>query len=191
MSPPHRDFNSLGRFRLSARRLPGPGLGRALPRAAGAASVLLLAAALGVGLGPATAVRADSVDSSSALAPLRPALVFASIERAWMIGNADSVVEHVGKRKVLISLPEGGPEPGTYSRAQSYFIFKEMFDATRTEMFSFVSIREADDAPHTAVGRAERTFRLRDSSRTQTDRIFVSLVQEKDRWVIAEIKSIR
>ena len=88
-------------------------------------------------------------------------------------------------------MPEDGPEPGAYSRAQSYFIFKDMFDATRTEMFSFVSIREGDDTPHTAVGRAERTFRLRDSSRTQTDRIFVSLVQEKDRWVIAEIKSIR
>jgi hypothetical protein len=124
-------------------------------------------------------------------ARLRPAVVFASIERAWMIGNADSVVEHVGKRKVLISLPDGGPDPGSYSRAQSYFIFKEMFDATRTEGFSFVSIREAEDAQQSAVGRAERTFRLRDSSRLQTDRIFVSLVHEQDRWVIAEIKSIR
>lgn len=180
MSPPRLVLAILGHLRLSAQRLPGSGSGIAGP-----------ALACALGLWPAWTVRADSVDSSSAQFPLRPALVFASIERAWMIGNADSVVEHVGKRKVLISLPEGGPEPGTYSRAQSYFIFKEMFDATRTEMFSFVSIREAEEKPHTAVGRAERTFRLRDSSRLQTDRIFVSLVQENTHWVIAEIKAIR
>ena len=196
MSPPRLVLAILGRFRLSAQRLPGLGQCVARARSPGrgvAYGGLVCTAVLACGLvaWPLPVARADSVDSSSVLAPLRPSVVFASIERAWMIGNADSVVEHVGKRKVLISLPEGGPEPGTYSRAQSYFIFKEMFDATRTEMFSFVSIREAEEKPHTAVGRAERTFRLRDSSRLQTDRIFVSLVQEKDRWVISEIKSIR
>ena len=85
----------------------------------------------------------------------------------------------------------GGPEGGLYSRAQSYFILKDFFDVTRTEEFSFVSIHEPDDQPHTAIGRAERTFRRRDSSRLLQDRIFVSLVQESDRWVVAEIKSLR
>ena len=121
---------------------------------------------------------------------LRPALVFASIERAWVIGNADSVVEHFGSRKVSISLPDGGPPGGAYSRAQSYFILKGLFDATRTEAFSFVSIRQTDEAAATAIGSAERTFRRRDSSQILQDRIFVSLVQEDERWVVAEIKSI-
>ena len=148
-----------------------------------------LAALLAVTAVSAGRAAADSIPASEP--PAQPALVFASIERAWMVGSADSVVEHVGKRKVFISLPDGGPEGGTYSRAQSYFIFKELFDATRTEEFSFVQIREAEDEPRTAVARAERTFRLRESSRLQQDRIFVSLVQEGDRWVIAEIKSVR
>lgn len=219
MFPPRRILGFFGSSGRSARRLPErqqaaahggrqipgtwrgrargarPGPGRGVrsrlgaPAWSGVAGTAALACALSAQ--PVSPAGANSVDSSSAPAPLRPAVVFASIERAWMIGSADSVVEHVGKRKILISLPEGGPEPGAYSRAQSYFIFKEMFDATRTEMFSFVSIREAEEKPHTAVGRAERTFRLRDSSRLQTDRIFVSLVQENDRWVISEIKSIR
>jgi hypothetical protein len=120
---------------------------------------------------------------------LRPAPVFASIERAWMIGSADSVLAHVGDRKIYISLPDGGPAGGTFSRAQSYFIFKQMFDATRTEEFSFVSIGRAEGTDAEALGRAERTFRLRDSSRLQQDRIFISLQQEGDRWIIAEIKS--
>jgi hypothetical protein len=107
------------------------------------------------------------------------------------VGSADSVLAHVGKSKVFISLPDAGPRGGTFSRAQSYFIFKQMFDATRTEEFSFVSIRQPGEQPETAIGRAERTFRLRDSSRLQQDHIFISLQQEGDRWVIAEIKSLR
>lgn len=137
------------------------------------------------------AVRAQDSDRDSTADDLRPAEVFASIERAWMMGNAEAVVEQFGKRKVLISLPDGGPENGVYSRAQSFFILKDFFDVTHTEEFSFVSIHQPPDQPHTAIGRAERTFRRRDSSRLLQDRIFVSLVQENDRWVVAEIKSIR
>jgi len=122
---------------------------------------------------------------------LRAAPIFASIERAWVIGSVDSVLEHFGARKVSISLPDGGPPGGTYSRAQSYFILKGLFDATRTEEFSFVSIVQAEDPTATAIGRAERTFRRRDSSQLLQDRIFISLVQEGERWVVAEIKSIR
>ena len=133
--------------------------------------------------------RVAAADSLPSEVRLRPAPVFASIERAWMIGSADSVMAHVGDRKVYISLPDGGPAGGTYSRAQSYFIIKQMFDATRTEEFSFVSIDQRDTGAEAAFGRAERTFRLRDSSRLQQDRIFISLLQEGERWVIAEIKS--
>jgi hypothetical protein len=122
---------------------------------------------------------------------VRSAPIFASLERAWVVGNADSVLEHFGKRKVYISLPDGGPDGGLFSRAQSYFILKGFFDTTRTEEFSFVSIRQLEDPPGTAVGRAERTFRKRDSSRLLQDRLFVSLVQEDDHWVVAEIKSVR
>jgi hypothetical protein len=162
-----------------------PGL-KALRSAACAAATL---AVLGFGAWASEAGAQDEPDSSAAGNP--PAPTFASIERAWVVGSADAVLEHFGKRKVFISLPEGGPDGGTYSRAQSYFILKELFDATRTEEFSFVSIRQPEEQPQTAVGRAERTFRFRDSSRTQRDRIFVSLVREGDRWVIAEIKSVR
>jgi hypothetical protein len=139
----------------------------------------------------AVALAASESPRDSVADSLQPTPVFASIERAWVLGNADAVLESFGKRKVFISLPDGGPEGGLYSRAQSYFILKDFFDVTRTEEFSFVSIHEPEDQPHTAIGRAERTFRLRDSSRLQQDRIFVSLVQESDRWVVAEIKALR
>lgn len=139
----------------------------------------------------ASRVPAQDSGRDSTADDLRPAAVFASIERAWVIGDADGVLEHFGKRKVFISLPDGGPEGGLFSRAQSYFILKDFFDVTRTEEFSFVSIHQPEDQPHTAIGRAERTFRRRDSSRLLQDRMFVSLVQEGDRWVVAEIKSVR
>jgi hypothetical protein len=159
-------------------------------RRAGGRTVAVLAVGAmlaAIGVGP----RRAGGDSLPPEPRLRPAPVFASIERAWVIGSADSVLAHVGQRKVYISLPDAGPEGGTFSRAQTYFILERMFDATRTEEFSFVSIREPEEQPASAVGRAERTFRRRDSSRLQQDRIFVSLLQEADRWIIAEIKSVR
>ena len=122
---------------------------------------------------------------------LRPAPVFASIERAWVLGKADAVVQQFGKRKVYISLPDGGPQGGHFSRDQSYFILKDFFDATRTEEFSFVQIRRPEEQRNTAVGLATRTFRRRNSSRMLQDRIFVSLVLENERWVVSEIKSVR
>jgi hypothetical protein len=163
--------------------------GSARPRRRGrtAAAVALGAVLVGLGTHPPRA----GGDSLPPEAPLRPAPVFASIERAWVIGSADSLLAHVGERKVHLSLPDAGPEGGTFSRAQTYFILERMFDATRTEEFSFVSIRQPEEQPASAVGRAERTFRRRDSSRLQQERIFVSLLQEADRWVIAEIKSVR
>jgi hypothetical protein len=155
--------------------------------------LLALMAAILVGLaaGPAsTQPAATPVPADSAVSGLRPAPVFASIERAWVIGNVDSVLGHFGSRKVAISLP-GGPQDGTFSRAQSYFILKDLFDATRTEEFSFVSIRQPEGQPHTALGSAERLFRRKDSSRLLQDRIFVLLALEEGRWVVVEIKSVR
>ena len=122
---------------------------------------------------------------------LRPALVFASIERAWVTGDAAAVVQQFGKRKVFISLPDGGPQGGHFSRDQSFFILKDFFDATRTEEFSFTTIRQAEEQSNTAIGLATRTFRKRDSSRVLQDRLFVSLVLEESRWVVSEIKSVR
>lgn len=140
----------------------------------------LLVACLALGLATPAVAQDDS-----------PADIFASIERAWVVGSADAVVEQFGKRKVYISLPEGGPSGGLFSRAQSFFILKDHFAATRTEEFSFVSIRQPEEQPDSAIGLAERNFRRRDSSRSLSDRIFVSLVREDDRWVVSEIKSVR
>jgi hypothetical protein len=146
----------------------------------------VLALGLAVGRSPAQPSGPDS-----AAVEARPTPVFASIERAWVLGSADSVLEHFGARKVYISLPDGGPAGGLFSRAQTYFILKGLFDAMRTEEFSFVSIRQPEEQPGTAIGRAERTFRRRNSSRLLQDRIFFSLVREEERWVVAEIKSVR
>jgi hypothetical protein len=136
----------------------------------------------------ATRVLAEDAEAPDSL---RPAPVFASIERAWVIGDAAAVVQQFGKRKVYISLPDGGPQGGHFSRDQSYFILKDFFDATRTEEFSFVTIRQAEEQHNTAIGLATRTFRKRDSSRNLQDRLFVSLVLEDSRWVVSEIKSVR
>ena len=120
-----------------------------------------------------------------------PAPVFTTIEKAWNAGDAGALVQNFGRRKVYISLPDGGPTGGQFSRDQSYYILKNLFDASRTEEFTFVTIREPEEQRRTAFGLARRVFRQRDAGSAVQDRVFVSLVLEGERWVVSEIKSVR
>jgi len=120
-----------------------------------------------------------------------PAPVFATIEKAWNAGDASALVQSFGRRKVYLSLPDGGPAGGQFSRDQSYYILKNLFDAARTEEFTFVTIRTPEEQRRSAFGLARRVFRPRDAGSAIRDRVFVSLVLEGERWVVSEIKSVR
>jgi hypothetical protein len=150
-------------------------------------AMLLLhtAIAVAVGTGEGTSSVGGRADSSS----VEP--VFSSIEKAWAAGDARALVQTFGRRKVFISLPDGGPEGGLFSRDQSYYILKDLFGTARTEEFSFVTIHGPEAERSTAFGLAKRVFRPRDAGSALRDRVFVSLVLEGDRWVVSEIKSVR
>ena len=117
--------------------------------------------------------------------------IFSTIEKAWAAGDARALVRTFGQRKVFISLPDGGPAGGLFSRDQSYYILKDLFGTARTEEFAFVTIHGPEAERSTAFGLAKRVFRPRDVGSALSDRVFVSLVFEGDRWVVSEIKSVR
>ena len=148
--------------------------------------VLLLPPAVASWAGEGSSARSGLADSSSAVEP-----VFSSFEKAWAKGDARALVQTFGRRKVFISLPDGGPEGGLFSRDQSYYILKDLFGTARTEEFSFVTIHGPEAEHSTAFGLAKRVFRPRDAGSALRDRVFVSLVLEGDRWVVSEIKSVR
>jgi hypothetical protein len=172
--------------------------------AAGSLAVLLAAAPTGahpakrlqgevVSQTPEDAARAAPEDSKK---PGGPMDVFADIERGWNSRNVDLVLRHFGAQKVAISVDGTGPSGGTFSRSQSYYLLKDLFRYTTTKKFEFVQYRKpGDEGGRDTFAIAERHYRKTDDGRLFTDKVYVSLhlehADDRDRWVVDQIKSIR
>jgi hypothetical protein len=121
---------------------------------------------------------------------LGPIGVFADIEAGWSEEKVSLITKHFGDKKVNISL-DGGRVGGAFSRSQSHYLLKDLFEYTITERFEFVQYRNVTDGKAKVYAVAERSYKRNDDGRLFSDKIYVSLHQEKDRWVISEIKSVR
>lgn len=122
---------------------------------------------------------------------LGPIGVFADIEEGWKTEKIQKILQHYGKGKVAIALGGPGPTGGEFSKNQSHYLFKDLFDYTITTKFQFVQYRHVSDGRSDVYAVAERSYKRDDDGRTFEDKIYVSLHLEKNRWVISEIKSIR
>lgn len=122
---------------------------------------------------------------------LGPIGVFADIEEAWNEENVGLITRHFGGKKVAISIEGIGPVGGAFSRNQSHYLFKDLFEYTITEKFEFFQYRNVTDGKIEVYAVAERSYKRNDDGRLFKDKIYVSLHQEDERWVISEIKSVR
>jgi hypothetical protein len=133
----------------------------------------------------------DADESSSKGDKLGPIGVFADIEKGWKSENVNLITQHFGNKKVAISIDGIGPVGGSFSRSQSHYLFKDLFEYTITERFEFVQYRNVTDGKVEVYAVAERSYKRNDDGRLFKDKIYVSLQQEDNRWVISEIKSVR
>jgi hypothetical protein len=120
-----------------------------------------------------------------------PLAIFADIEAGWRNAKVDNVLRHFGKAKVAISIGGAGPSGGYFSKNQSYYLFKDLFKYTITKKFEFTQFRNMQKGEQKVYAVATRLYKRRDDGRLFKDKIYVSLRQEDDRWVISEIKSVR
>lgn len=122
-----------------------------------------------------------------------PTAVLDDVQRGWTIGNEDLILRHFGSNKVSIVVD--GIAPGSYSKDQGYYFFKELFKATVTRKFVFVQIRSSNDEGTSTFAIAERRYQRRDDGRQIKDKVYVALHLERGgdsgQWVLDEIKSIR
>ena len=130
---------------------------------------------------------AGSLETNS----LGPMGVFADIEEAWRHENVQQILRHYGRGKVAIAIEGVGPTGGTFSKNQSHYLFKDLFKYTITTKFEFVQFRNASDNRASVYAVAERVYKRNDDGRLFEDKIYVSLENEDDAWVISEIKSVR
>ncbi len=124
-----------------------------------------------------------------------PMDVFSDIERGWHTRNVDLILRHFGSQKVAISVEGTGPSGGTFSRNQSYYLLKDLFRYTITKKFEFTQYRKPGEEGGQSFAIAERHYQKTDDGRLFKDKVYVSLHLEKqddrERWVVDEIKSIR
>lgn len=154
---------------------------------------------LTLALTPALAGAEKGKDQPQASAPASeaapgPTDVLDDIEQGWTTQNADLILRHFGPNKVTISIDGSGPG-GSFSKDQSYYLFKELFRSTITKKFVFVQIRKSNDDQNASFAIAERRYQRRDDGRQIKDKVYIALHVESEndnpRWVVDEIKSIR
>jgi len=131
----------------------------------------------------------EEKDSAKEAGDTTPIAVFADIEEGWRKSKVDPILRHFGKSKVSIAIE--GVGGGTFSKSQSHYLLQDLFKYTITENFEFVQYRDVSNGRVKVYAVAERSFKRNDDGRSFTDKIYVSLQREDERWVISEIKSVR
>ena len=122
--------------------------------------------------------------------PAGPLAVFALVERAWAEGSVEELVDSLDSdERVRISMHRGGPRGGYFNRDQAFFLFKDMFGFSRTDRFEFEKYWNLDAEGRSPYAVAIREFRMNDGA-SHTDRVYISLREREEGWVVGEIRSI-
>ena len=149
---------------------------------------LLVAVGLLMALsGPAAAALVRTPDGS---AENDPRMVFGRIARAWEDGDQQALADLVHQTGLKVT-SGGNPDRTThYSPSQAFYYFKNVFQTHRTMIFFFEKTQDATggDRVH---GMAVWKRRRPDSDRVQELKLVCVLARQGDRWMLAEINTIR
>lgn len=127
-------------------------------------------------------------DEAGAVDP-GPALVFRRFEAAWRSGNAQDLAGLAGEAPVLVDLRGYDRRGGYFTKAQLFYIFKDLFRSTKQLDFDFVRYHNIEKQDRRVYGIAQRSYRSGSSAGLMRDKVYVTLVKEDARWAVAEIKS--
>ncbi len=118
-----------------------------------------------------------------------PLAVFGIFEKAWREGNAQALSAIASDSPILLDVRGLERQGGYFTKAQLYYILKEMFAGTNQMTFRFVKFHNIDERDVRVYGIAQRSYRVKRSGGIFRDKVYVALVREGSRWAVAEIKS--
>ncbi len=119
-----------------------------------------------------------------------PLGVFAAVERAWSEERLDALVATLDPdERVQLSFTLGGPRGGYFNRDQAYFLFKDLFEFTKTDKFEFQKYWNLEEDGRSPYAVADRRFRMNDGAR-HDDQVYIALRKRGNQWVVGEIRSI-
>ncbi len=147
-------------------------------------AALLIVAADAVAQQPRKGGTTADVDISD-----EPLLVFRTIEKAWLSGNAQALANLSSDSKVFMEIRGIDRRGGYFTKPQILFIFKDMFASTDQTSFTFVKYHNLEKQDSRIYGMALRSYKNNRGGGLYQDKVYVTLVKERSRWAVAEIKS--
>lgn len=118
-----------------------------------------------------------------------PLIVFRNIEKAWQAGNAQALSELLSETRVFMEIRGIDRRGGYFTKPQMLYIFKDMFGNTTQTTFSFVKYHNLEKQDSRIYGMALRRYKTNQGGGLYSDKVYITLVREGSRWVVAEIKS--
>jgi hypothetical protein len=118
-----------------------------------------------------------------------PLMVFRNIEKAWQSGNAQALAGLLSESRIFMEIRGIDRRGGYFTKPQVLYIFKDLFVATKQTAFTFVKYHNLEKQDSRIYGMAMRSYRINQSGGLYKDKVYVTLVKEGSRWVVAEIKS--
>jgi hypothetical protein len=120
-----------------------------------------------------------------------PLATFKGIEKAWLNADASSLARFAGEGKVFVNVMGIGQRGGYFSRPQVHYLFKRMFKNYVHTSFDFVKYHNLDKSKGRAYGIAHRSYRNNRNGKMYHDKVYVTLRNEGEIWVVDEIKTTR
>jgi hypothetical protein len=116
--------------------------------------------------------------------------LFETIGAAWMAGDHTALAGAVSAEGVLIAIAPQMDRENVYSRSQSFYFFKNIFQTTQTDTFEFQRVQEeADEGLVHAV--AKWKYRRTGSDAIFSERLFITLARGRDGWGLSEVRTLR
>jgi len=120
-----------------------------------------------------------------------PLATFKGIENAWVGEDAASLSRFAGEGKVFVNVMGIGQRGGYFSRPQVHYLFKRMFKTYTHTKFNFVKYHNLDKPEGRVYGIAHRSYRNDRNGKIYQDKVYVTLKNDGEVWVVDEIKTTR
>jgi hypothetical protein len=118
------------------------------------------------------------------------AAAFLALAACWEAADHTCVADLVSSDGVQIVMGPVADRQVTYSPRQAFYFFRNLFQTSDSESFSYLR-RQEDDAGGQVRAVVRWRFRRHGDDEVQEVRLVLSLAQRDDGWRLTEIRAIR
>lgn len=145
---------------------------------------------LGLGMNVSSGQARLVVEEQQEQQASQSAAVFLELATYWETEDHTELAELVSADGVHIVMGTVADREVTYSPRQAFYFFRNLFQTSETESFSYLR-RQEDDAGGQVRGVVRWRFRRHADEEIEEIRLVLSLGQRAEGWKLTEIRAIR